>query len=113
SAAQSSSAPNGTSNLNTASSYAIVQAAIQRAQERLLNDAFVPWKFHPRHSDFEPAANATKVFIKNVTIQQTLASYALSTPSPNSSTSTPPIPPSTAPMRPSPSSMRPSSPIAG
>ncbi|KAL8886586.1 MAG: hypothetical protein Q9215_005730 [Flavoplaca cf. flavocitrina] len=65
---------NGTSNplpnLNTASSYAIVQAAIQRAQERLLNDTFIPWKFHPRHSDFEPAANGTKVFIKNVTIQQ-------------------------------------------
>ncbi|KAL8854126.1 MAG: hypothetical protein Q9221_001048 [Calogaya cf. arnoldii] len=70
----SSSALNGTSTqlptLNTASSYVLVQAAIQRAQERLLNDTFVPWKFHPRHSNFEPAVNATKTLIKNVTIQQ-------------------------------------------
>ncbi|KAI4227637.1 MAG: hypothetical protein L6R36_002272 [Xanthoria steineri] len=67
---QSSSTLNGTSKLDIASSYAIVQAAIQRAQERLFNDTFVPWKFHPRHSDFEPPTNATKTFIKNVAIQQ-------------------------------------------
>ncbi|KAL8645439.1 MAG: hypothetical protein Q9226_007303 [Calogaya cf. arnoldii] len=74
SAANSSSVLNGTSTqlptLNTASSYVLVQAAIQRAQERLLNDTFVPWKFHPRHSNFEPAINATKILIRTVTIQQ-------------------------------------------
>ncbi|KAL8787710.1 MAG: hypothetical protein Q9213_002030 [Squamulea squamosa] len=56
--------------LNTATSYALVQAAIQRAQERLLNDTFVPWKFHPRNVDFEPGSNAMRTLIKNVTIQQ-------------------------------------------
>ncbi|KAL8830275.1 MAG: hypothetical protein Q9170_005804 [Blastenia crenularia] len=54
----------------TPSSYAIVQAAIQRAQNQLSNDKFVPWKFHPRNSDFEPASNASKIYIQNVTIQQ-------------------------------------------
>ncbi|KAL8926094.1 MAG: hypothetical protein Q9172_001922 [Xanthocarpia lactea] len=51
-------------------SYLIVQAAIQRAQDRLLNDTFVPWKFHPRNSDFEPTANESRILIRNVTIQQ-------------------------------------------
>ncbi|KAL8682916.1 MAG: hypothetical protein Q9186_001079 [Xanthomendoza sp. 1 TL-2023] len=56
--------------LNTTTSYLLVQAAIQRAQGRILNDSFVPWKFHPRNSNFEPASNGTKTYIKNVTIQQ-------------------------------------------
>ncbi|KAL8665450.1 MAG: hypothetical protein Q9168_007690 [Polycauliona sp. 1 TL-2023] len=68
--ASTNAATNGTSNLGAASSYAIVQAALQRAQDRLLNDKFVPWKFHPRHTDFEPALNQTKILIKTVTIQQ-------------------------------------------
>ncbi|KAL8725425.1 MAG: hypothetical protein Q9166_007357 [cf. Caloplaca sp. 2 TL-2023] len=74
STAASSSTANGANGtlptLDTASSYIIVQAAIQRAQERLLNDSFFPWKFHPRNSNFEPASNATKKYIKNVMIQQ-------------------------------------------
>ncbi|KAL8755244.1 MAG: hypothetical protein Q9184_004854 [Pyrenodesmia sp. 2 TL-2023] len=56
--------------LSTAVSYAIIEAAIQRAQDRLLNDNFVPWKFHPRNSDFEPASNASKVYLNRVIIQQ-------------------------------------------
>ncbi|KAL8946290.1 MAG: hypothetical protein Q9222_007291 [Ikaeria aurantiellina] len=52
------------------SGYAIVQAAIQRAQSRLLTDNFVPWKFHPRNSNFEPSSNASKVYVKSVLIQQ-------------------------------------------
>ncbi|KAL8716731.1 MAG: hypothetical protein Q9225_005960, partial [Loekoesia sp. 1 TL-2023] len=58
------------STLNTASSYAIVQAAIQRTQAQLFNDKFVPWKFHPRNSNFEPASNASSIYIRNVTVQQ-------------------------------------------
>ncbi|KAL8926669.1 MAG: hypothetical protein Q9208_002743 [Pyrenodesmia sp. 3 TL-2023] len=58
------------SSLSTAASYAIIQAAIQRAQDRLLSDNFVPWKFHPRNSDFEPASNASKVYLNRVIIQQ-------------------------------------------
>ncbi|KAI4202922.1 MAG: hypothetical protein LQ346_001895 [Caloplaca aetnensis] len=58
------------SSLSTAASYAIIEPAIQRAQDRLLNDNFVPWKFHPRNTDFEPASNASKVYLKSVIIQQ-------------------------------------------
>ncbi|KAI4177665.1 MAG: hypothetical protein LQ343_000128 [Gyalolechia ehrenbergii] len=58
------------STLNTASSYAIVQAAIQRTQDRLFEDNFVPWKFHPRNSDFEPPSNGSRTYIRNVSIQQ-------------------------------------------
>ncbi|KAG8532303.1 uncharacterized protein KY384_003944 [Bacidia gigantensis] len=32
----------------------VLNAAIERAFYRLNNDDFVPWKFHPRDSDFEP-----------------------------------------------------------
>ncbi|KAL8688907.1 MAG: hypothetical protein Q9218_005294 [Villophora microphyllina] len=56
--------------LNSASSYAIVEAAIQRTQDRLFNDNFVPWKFHPRNSVFEPNHTATRTFITSVTLQQ-------------------------------------------
>ncbi|KAL8804564.1 MAG: hypothetical protein Q9182_002479 [Xanthomendoza sp. 2 TL-2023] len=74
SAAQTSNGSYGGSNtppaLNISSSYILVQAAIQRAQARILNDSLVPWKFHPRNSNFEPPSNATKTYVKNVTIQQ-------------------------------------------
>ncbi|KAL9051370.1 MAG: hypothetical protein Q9206_004730 [Seirophora lacunosa] len=56
--------------LDTAASYALVEAAIQRAHDRLFKDNFVPWKFHARHSNFEPAANASRIYIRTVTIQQ-------------------------------------------
>ncbi|KAL8809402.1 MAG: hypothetical protein Q9223_007397 [Gallowayella weberi] len=63
-------APNSLPALNASSSYILVQAAIQRAQARILNDSFVPWKFHPRNSNFEPASNGTKTYVKHVTIKQ-------------------------------------------
>ncbi|KAI4122937.1 MAG: hypothetical protein LQ338_005544 [Usnochroma carphineum] len=66
----SNATTNSLPNLNAAASYAIVQAAIQRTQDRLFNDNFVPWKFHPRNSDFEPANNASQVLVKSVIIQQ-------------------------------------------
>ncbi|KAL8636321.1 MAG: hypothetical protein Q9228_006272, partial [Teloschistes exilis] len=56
--------------LNSSSSYAIVEAAIQRARDRLFGDNLVPWKFHPRNSNFEPNVTAPKVYISSVTIQQ-------------------------------------------
>ncbi|KAL2036681.1 hypothetical protein N7G274_010552 [Stereocaulon virgatum] len=51
-------------------SYSIVQAAIARTQDELSNDGFVPWKFHPRNSFFEPPSNVSYRTITNVTIQQ-------------------------------------------
>ena len=51
-------------------SYSIVQAAIARTQDELSNDNFVPWKFHPRNSIFEPPSNVSYGTISNVTIQQ-------------------------------------------
>ncbi|KAI4145981.1 MAG: hypothetical protein LQ341_002220, partial [Variospora aurantia] len=63
-------ASSGSPMIFTAASYALVKAAIQRAQDRLSQDNFVPWKFHARNADFEPAANASRINIRNVTIQQ-------------------------------------------
>ncbi|KAL8866687.1 MAG: hypothetical protein Q9174_006150 [Haloplaca sp. 1 TL-2023] len=71
--ATNSSSPNASTTsltLNTAASYAIVEAAIQRTQERLVKDNFVPWKFHPRNSNFEPSTNASRTNITRVLIQQ-------------------------------------------
>lgn len=33
-------------------------------------DKFIPWKFHPRNSDFEPSPNASRTYIGSVIIQQ-------------------------------------------
>lgn len=43
---------------------------MHRAQDRIFTDQFVPWKFHPRNSDFEPNAYAPKTYIASVTVQQ-------------------------------------------
>lgn len=53
-----------------AASNTIVQGAIARAQDAIWNNTIVPWKFHPRNSDFEPAINASKIYIKNIFLQQ-------------------------------------------
>lgn len=55
---------------NTSSSDKIVNKAIERTLETLFKQNFVPWKFHPRFSDFEPNASAEKVLIKTVTLKQ-------------------------------------------
>jgi hexosaminidase len=48
----------------------VIQAAIQRAQKTLFDQNFVPWKFHPRNSDFEPATSGKKN-ITSITLSQT------------------------------------------
>lgn len=53
----------------------IVQNAIQRTYTTIFDQGFVPWKFHPRMSDFEPST-ADKQFISAITLQQTTADPA-------------------------------------
>ncbi|KAL9043487.1 MAG: hypothetical protein Q9214_003330 [Letrouitia sp. 1 TL-2023] len=60
----------GNVTLSVSNSYAIVQAAIKRAQTRLFEDNFVPWRFHPRNSNFEPATNSTRTYVSGITIRQ-------------------------------------------
>lgn len=48
----------------------VIDAAIARTQVRLFNDKFIPWKFHPRNSDFEPPANSLKSYISKIVLLQ-------------------------------------------
>lgn len=48
---------------------AIIQSALHRTRQRLFEDKFVPWKFHPRNSPFEPSL-ASQTLIHHVYIQQ-------------------------------------------
>lgn len=52
------------------SSESIIDAAIVRARNRLFNDKFIPWKFHPRNSNFEPSSTALKTYISQITLLQ-------------------------------------------
>lgn len=47
----------------------ILQSAFDRTRRHLFEDKFVPWKFHPRNSPFEPLLNSQS-FIHNVYVQQ-------------------------------------------
>ncbi|KAF2859465.1 glycoside hydrolase family 20 protein [Piedraia hortae CBS 480.64] len=50
----------------------IISNAINRTRTTLFNQNFVPWKFHERFSNFEPAGtNASSSLIKYVSLQQT------------------------------------------
>lgn len=51
-------------------SSAIVIAATERTKQRLFLDKFIPWKFHPHNSLFEPSLNSTRTFIRNVYVTQ-------------------------------------------
>ena len=55
---------------NTSSADKIVNKAIERTLETLFKQNFVPWKFHPRFSNFEPDASADKVLIKTISLKQ-------------------------------------------
>ncbi|OJD32491.1 glycoside hydrolase family 20 protein [Diplodia corticola] len=54
----------------TVTSQQLVQNAIQRTHDAIFDHSFVPWKFHPRFSDFEPPTS-DKQFISTVALQQT------------------------------------------
>ncbi|KAG9946393.1 putative cytochrome 52A4, partial [Aureobasidium melanogenum] len=58
------------------SSQKIISTAIKSTTQTLFEQNFVPWKFHPRHSDFEPATNASRSYIKTVHLEQTNADPA-------------------------------------
>jgi len=53
---------NGTNN--------VISTAISRTKDTLFNKNIVPWKFHERNTDFEPAANGTKQTITSIVLQQ-------------------------------------------
>jgi hexosaminidase len=48
----------------------IIASAISRAQARLANAAFIPWKFYPRNSDFEPKYDDSANQITQIIINQ-------------------------------------------
>ncbi|MCJ1427664.1 N-acetyl-glucosamine-6-phosphate deacetylase [Sticta canariensis] len=58
-------------NQSTFSPYAppIIQSAFDRTRQNLFEDKFVPWKFHPRNSPFEPSLDH-QIFIHHVYVQQ-------------------------------------------
>ncbi|KAI9747548.1 MAG: hypothetical protein M4579_007440 [Chaenotheca gracillima] len=45
-----------------------VQDAITRAHDIIFKENFVPWKFHLRNTDFEPAAKGSKKYISSIDI---------------------------------------------
>lgn len=59
--------------MNGSLSQKVVESAIDRTINWLFGASIVPWKFHPRNSDFAPPVNATKTYIKQVEIWQTRA----------------------------------------
>jgi hexosaminidase len=48
----------------------IVASAIKRAEAQLENTAFIPWKFYPRNSDFEPTYDDSVKQITQIIINQ-------------------------------------------
>ncbi|KAI6791214.1 putative cytochrome 52A4 [Hortaea werneckii] len=48
----------------------IVENAKERTIDTLFNKNFVPWKFHPRFSDFEPQLGDDSTYLKSITLQQ-------------------------------------------
>lgn len=54
----------------TITSQQIVQHAVDRLYESIFAKSFIPWKFHPRNSDFEPSTK-DKSFITSIVLKQT------------------------------------------
>ncbi|KAK5131197.1 hypothetical protein LTR08_001222 [Meristemomyces frigidus] len=48
----------------------IVANAVERTYDTLFTKNFVPWKFHPRFSDFEPALTSNSTYVRSITLQQ-------------------------------------------
>lgn len=57
----------------TLSSESVIDAAITRTKDRLFSDRFIPWKFHPRNSNFEPPSTATKTYISQIMLLQNVS----------------------------------------
>lgn len=54
----------------TSASQAIINTAISDTLDTLFNKNFVPWKFHPRNSNYQPPSNGSGIYIKTVTLRQ-------------------------------------------
>jgi len=53
----------------------IINTAVQRTLTTIFQQNFVPWKFNPRNSDYEPDT-ATRQYIKSITLHQNTADPA-------------------------------------
>jgi len=53
----------------------IINTAVQRTLRTILQQNFVPWKFNPRNSDYEPSCT-NQQFISSITLQQNMADPA-------------------------------------
>ncbi|KAI9671619.1 MAG: N-acetyl-glucosamine-6-phosphate deacetylase [Trizodia sp. TS-e1964] len=58
----------------------IIQGAIGRAHKQIFTDNYVPWKSHPRNSDFEPQENSTKKYITSLLIDLTAKNSSTAKP---------------------------------
>ena len=54
----------------SSNTHSIISTAIEVTTETLFGQQFVPWKFHPRNSGFEPASNVSRSYIQSITLQQ-------------------------------------------
>jgi hypothetical protein len=59
----------------TPTDFEIIDTAIEQTKKSILHQNFIPWKFHPRRSNFEPATTP-KITINRVILQQTRNSKA-------------------------------------
>ncbi|MCJ1471402.1 N-acetyl-glucosamine-6-phosphate deacetylase [Lambiella insularis] len=59
-----------TPKVHTASSKEILQAAVNRTKLALFSDRFVPYKFHPRNTGFEPSATSERKYIHQINIEE-------------------------------------------
>ena len=48
----------------------VVDAAIDRTKDRLFNEKFIPWKFHPRNTNFEPSEDTNESYISQIKLLQ-------------------------------------------
>ena len=55
--------------------FEIIETAIEQTKKAILQQNFIPWKFHPRRSNFEPTTDS-KITINKVILQQTRNSKA-------------------------------------
>lgn len=44
--------------------------AVERTYDTLFTKNFIPWKFHPRFSDFEPTLSSNSTYVKSITLYQ-------------------------------------------
>lgn len=58
-------------NATALNSLRIINTALDSMMKSLFDQQYIPWQFHPRHSDFEPAASAPRTYIQSISLHQT------------------------------------------